>query len=304
MMIVSNVDDFARRNVLRSTWMNAENTQIVAEGRMKALFLVGRGTEKVDKVVMEEAKLYGDMVVADFEDSYVGLPYKVRTLPELTLHIRYFQSLSMLLYAVSKSSSTQLIGKIDQDVLFFPDQLDAFLKNGLINTSSSTVYGQLYEAGVVVNRGEEGEKWQIPESSYKCSVYPSYLSGPFYLLTKKAAERILTGTKHRKFLSVEDVLITGLLAGDVGVKRVQLPHIYSTASSVSWNLMILRTIFFQTSDKQKTELLAWHTNKTNQQFMESFKKFRKTRCKPCNSKDPEDLSVPKIRTARNATLAQ
>lgn len=79
MIVSSNCDNFARRNILRKTWMNPENSQIIGDGRMKALFLVGinGADEKLNAVVLEEAKVFGDMIVIDLEDNYLNLSYKV-----------------------------------------------------------------------------------------------------------------------------------------------------------------------------------------------------------------------------------
>ncbi|CAO4371737.1 unnamed protein product [Caenorhabditis nigoni] len=92
--------------------------------------------------------------------------------------------------------------------------------------SISAIYGEKWNAGVEVSNKDETSKWFIPKSSFKCQLLPSYLSGPFYLTTRKAAERIVKSTKRRKFISVEDVFITGLLAGDVGVEKNELPFLY------------------------------------------------------------------------------
>lgn len=80
MIVASRTDSFARRNVLRKTWMNPENSEIIKDGRMKALFLVGMtdgDDSRMRKVVMEEARIYGDMVVVDLKDTYEELPFKV-----------------------------------------------------------------------------------------------------------------------------------------------------------------------------------------------------------------------------------
>ncbi|CAO4371743.1 unnamed protein product [Caenorhabditis nigoni] len=214
MIVSSNPDNFARRNVIRKSWMNSEKNKIVAEKRMKILFLVGIDSknEKENTVVLKEAEVFGDMIVVDLEDNYQNLPYK---------------SLTIMLYGQSKApESVKLIGKIDEDVIFYPDQLTPLINDGTINMSISAIYGEKWNAGVEVSNKDETSKWFIPKSSFKCQLLPSYLSGPFYLTTRKAAERIVKSTKHRKFISVEDVFITGLLAGDVGVEKNELPFLY------------------------------------------------------------------------------
>ncbi|CAO4371735.1 unnamed protein product [Caenorhabditis nigoni] len=255
MIVSSNRNNFARRNVIRKSWMNSEKNKIVAEKRMKILFLVGINpeNEKENTVVFKEAEVFGDMIVVDLEDTYRNFPYK---------------SLTILLYGQSKApESVKLIGKIDEDVIFYPDQLTPLINDGTINMSISAIYGNKWVAGVEVSNKDKTSKWFIPKSSFKCQLLPSYLSGPFYLTTRKAAGRILKSTKHRKFISVEDVFITGLLAGDVGVEKKELPFLYMYDEL--------------TTDTAKSEILAWHNFKTNAEFLESWENLRLSRCKAC-----------------------
>ncbi|CAO4371742.1 unnamed protein product [Caenorhabditis nigoni] len=236
MIVSSNPDNFARRNVIRKSWMNSEKNKIVAEKRMKILFLVGIDSknEKENTVVLKEAQVFGDMIVVDLEDNYQNLPYK---------------SLTILLYGQSKApESVKLIGKIDEDVIFYPDQLTPLINNGTINMSISAIYGNKWDAGSEVSNKDETSRWFIPKSSFKCHFFPSYLSGGFYLTTRKAAEQIVKSTKHRKFITVEDAFISGLLAGD-------------------------------TTD---IEILAWHNFKTNAEFLEYWEHLRLSRCRACS----------------------
>ncbi|CAO4371740.1 unnamed protein product [Caenorhabditis nigoni] len=252
MVVLSKPDNLARRNVIRKSWMNWEKNKIVAEKRMKILFLVGINPENEmeNTVVQKEAEVFGDMIVVDLEDIYRNLIYK---------------SLTILLYGQSKApESVKLIGKIDEDVIFYPDQLTPLINDGTINMSISAIYGNKRNAGVKVVNKDKASKWFIPKSSFKCPLYPTYLFGPFYLTTRKAAERILKSTKHRNFITVEDALISGLLAGDVGVEKKQLPFIYQ--------------IDVLTVD---TEILAWENFKNNEEFLESWEKLRLSQCKAC-----------------------
>ncbi|EGT39128.1 hypothetical protein CAEBREN_08585 [Caenorhabditis brenneri] len=188
MIVLSRSDNYGRRNVLRKTWMNKRNSESIKEERMKALFLVGMnpGDLRMKKMILEEARLYGDLIVADLNDSYDQLSYK---------------TLTLLLFATRKAPQFNLIGKIDEDVVFFPDQLTPLIENKLIKVNTSSMYGYLVGEGLEVNHIHHG-KWFIPISAYSCLKYPGYLSGPFYLTTKLAAEKIITATKHRNFLSV------------------------------------------------------------------------------------------------------
>ncbi|CAL2044687.1 unnamed protein product [Caenorhabditis brenneri] len=243
MIVLSRSDNYGRRNVLRKTWMNKRNSELIREGTMKALFLVGMnpGDLKMKKMILEEARLYGDLIVADLNDSYDQLSYK---------------TLTLLLFATRKAPQFGLIGKIDEDVVFFPDQLTPLIENKLIKVNTSSMYGYLVGEGLEVNHIHHG-KWFIPMSAYSCLKYPGYLSGPFYLTTKLAAEKIITATKHRNFLSVEDVFFTGLIANDVGITRTHLPNTH---------------LYLDLIVKDDDVILARHTKMDNDEYLKYFRR--------------------------------
>ncbi|CAA15838.2 Hexosyltransferase [Caenorhabditis elegans] len=244
MMVASRTDSFARRNVLRKTWMNKNYSEIVRDGRMKALFLVGMVSEdyRVRRIVMEEAKLYGDMVVIDLEDTYDDLPFK---------------SLSLLLYAVSKAPEFKVIGKIDEDVMFFPDKLIPLLDGKVIDPDAAAFYGQLLKEGEPVIKKKDAH-WYVPDYAYNCTGYPAYVAGPFYLATRKAAKLVLKFTKFQNFMTVEDSLITGILANDLGIPRKNLEHVYRHDYDIQ--------------DNEGKEILAWHSFKNNIPYRNFFVK--------------------------------
>ncbi|CAB04107.2 Hexosyltransferase [Caenorhabditis elegans] len=253
MIVASRTDSFARRNVLRKTWMNPENSEIIKDGRMKALFLVGMtdgDDSRMRKVVMEEARIYGDMVVVDLKDTYEELPFK---------------SLTTLLYGTSKASEFKLIGKIDEDIMFFPDKILPLLEQNLIDPSSESIYGMLFAEGGYVYRDKE-HRWFVPDSTYGCDMFPPYTGGLFYLVTQDAAKKILNATKHRIFIPIEDALINGILANDCKIPRIHLPEIYGDHHSLT--------------DEDTRGVLAWHTGKNDQQFLDYFyRKLSESRLK-------------------------
>uniref|UniRef100_A0A8R1ECH5 Hexosyltransferase n=1 Tax=Caenorhabditis japonica TaxID=281687 RepID=A0A8R1ECH5_CAEJA len=107
----------------------------------------------------------------------------------------------------------------------------------------------------------------VPKSAFNCRFYPEYFAGPIYFTTRKAAERILRASKHRKFISVEDILITGIIAGDVGVVKKHLPMIFPFIVSEP--------------AKEGRQILGWHKLKSNLQYEEEFNELRNSQCIPC-----------------------
>ncbi|EFO99904.1 hypothetical protein CRE_18730 [Caenorhabditis remanei] len=254
MIVTSRPDNLSRRNILRNSWKDMNK-------RMKYLFFIGLGGEigqKTNEIVKKEAELYGDIVITDMDDNYLGLSYKVGYYSHILLlegqnSESNFQTLSLLLFSFSKSPSSQLIGKIDEDVMFFPDQLIELIDNGFIDMKGSNMYGYIVEAGAPVQ--SECAVLKAPRTSYSCTKYPEYLAGPFYLVTNVAAQNVLKASKHRRFLISEDVLVTGLLASDVGVRRTQLPNLHMFP------------------DVAHGPVLAWHTKLDGSKYLEKYEQI-------------------------------
>ncbi|CAL2046948.1 unnamed protein product [Caenorhabditis brenneri] len=239
LVVTSRHDNLARRNLLRKTWMRNNSDNGI--GRIRSLFLIGLGRNsdmKTREIVLKEAELYDDMIVADLEDTYEGLVYK---------------SLSLLLYAVSKVPSARMIGKIDEDVMFFPNQLISLIDQGVIETDGNNIYGYIVEAGAPASKDYGAIK--ASKTSYGCRKYPEFLAGPIYLMTRTAAQGVVKATKHRNFLVSEDTLITGILANDVGAKRVQLPYLH---------------MFPEAPKDIEERILAWHTKLENDHYLRFY----------------------------------
>ncbi|CAB04032.2 Hexosyltransferase [Caenorhabditis elegans] len=244
MIVASRTDSYARRNIMRQTWMNKSDSEIVANGRMKPLFLVGLtpGDYKMKKMVMQEAKLYGDIIVVDMNDTYEELTYK---------------SLAILLYGVSKAPRYQMIGKIDEDVIFFPDKLTALYEQGIIDATPLCAYGYKIQAGARIFR-DKNDRWYVPESSYSCSKFPEYVSGMLYMVTWEAAQQIIKSTKYRDFIQVEDVFLTGILAEDLGISVRNLPKFYKYPNDID--------------ESKSVDIIAWHNDQKDIQYLNFFKK--------------------------------
>ncbi|CAB3401448.1 unnamed protein product [Caenorhabditis bovis] len=206
-LIASNPRAFSRRLVLRETWINS--SRLIENGIMKVLFVLGdSANEKINKMVQVEADLHDDIIQASFLDNYQNLTYK---------------SFTGLLYATSKCRNFKFVVKIDEDVIFFPDALYERYIRGHLDPDRDAIYGGIHEAGVAVSRTG---KWKIERDDYKCENFPTYVSGTMYIMTKMTAVAILRESRHRKFITVEDVLITGLLAFDVGAVIYELDDFY------------------------------------------------------------------------------
>ena len=66
--------------------------------------------------------------------------------------------------------------------------------------------------------------WQIPSYLYNGENYPSYLQGPGYIMSRKAANCIFQKAQETPYFPLEDVYVTGFVAQECGIKRQHNSH--------------------------------------------------------------------------------
>jgi len=65
-------------------------------------------------------------------------------------------------------------------------------------------------------------KFFVPRSMYPDSYYPTYCSGPGYVMSRLAAARILSISADVAFLPMEDVFVTGMCRVTAGISYTQI----------------------------------------------------------------------------------
>ena len=78
--------------------------------------------------------------------------------------------------------------------------------------------------------GEEYQKeskFIIPSYMYNKDQYPTYLSGPAYLVHRSSAECILQQAKHVPLFALEDIYITGFVAQECNILRLNHPGFHT-----------------------------------------------------------------------------
>ena len=77
-------------------------------------------------------------------------------------------------------------------------------------------------------------KWMIPSYMYNKDTFPTYLTGPAYLVSRGSAECLLRKAKDVPFLTLEDVYVTGFLAQECDIKRLHHPGFYPVAKEFNY----------------------------------------------------------------------
>lgn len=98
--------------------------------------------------------------------------------------------------------------------------------NGLhfLLTNQSAIHCRVWSKSKPTRR--RSSKWFVSHSDFLGRMFPPYCSGSAYFITGGAASALLKASTRSKFLWVDDVYITGVLAKEGGVRLVKADHLY------------------------------------------------------------------------------
>ncbi|XP_046334742.2 UDP-GalNAc:beta-1,3-N-acetylgalactosaminyltransferase 1-like [Haliotis rufescens] len=177
------------------------------KGRKLAhVFMLGTSNnDRVQNSIINESKLYGDIVQGNFPDIYTSLPRK---------HI-----MSMDWYLRHCNSSYIL--KLDDDVFINPYRVVDFLTGGHLD--QRTMY-----CTKITGRGPvRGSKYKsyVSYEEYPFDIYPSFCLGYAYITTPGVWHLMHEVSKNSKSLRMDDVFVSTALAMKAGVQKVDFGKI-------------------------------------------------------------------------------
>ena len=180
---------------------------------VRLVFLLGTPPNETDlQQVKAEVSKFGDLLVADFRDSYRNLTLKV---------------LRGLRWVRDNCAQVKFILKADDDTFVNLPLLVTFL---LERGRENSVYGFPYFSAIVKRKG----RWAVPQTTYPFSKYPVYMSGTGYVLSKDAAEKIVEASSSIPLIPIEDAFITGILAQVAGISRLSCSGFTDFNEGVPW----------------------------------------------------------------------
>ncbi|XP_069180629.1 beta-1,3-galactosyltransferase 4-like [Procambarus clarkii] len=176
--------------------------------------------------VLEESAAHRDLVVADFQEHYRNLTYK------------HALALS---WPARFCPHARFILKMDDDIMVDVWGVVELLQEGLAVNRLGTVVARgsgtlsldpqgTWAAGLVQQglRPQRGSgKWQVTGAEYPGNVYPTFLGGWAYLTTQPAAAAITRAAAILPPFWIDDVHLTGTVAGAAGVPRYALNEHYT-----------------------------------------------------------------------------
>lgn len=196
-VVITSSINFAQRNAIRSTWGEAARRR-----GYKVIFFVGTPKLKpFQRNIVYEDSQYGDIVQADFVDSYRNLTLK---------------SITMVRWASTYCSNVSLVLKIDDDMLL--NVWDLAVRVRTLRGVRRTLWGLLAQKWTPQRNPRS--KWYVSARAYQNSSYPDFLAGPAYLLSGDSVPLLARGSAGVPYLYLEDVFLTGIVAEKMGVRRV------------------------------------------------------------------------------------
>ncbi|CDW56676.1 Galactosyl T domain containing protein [Trichuris trichiura] len=198
------IEEVELRKAIRETW--------TSQLRCPVVFAVGKSPHSANNSnIINESSIYGDILQADFIDSYFNLTLK---------------SLSILQWMVEHSAQVDFFVQGDSDMLVSPKRLEHLMSARRYREKK--IYGLLFTRPFV----QHVRKYAINPGSYPHRIYPPFCSGRFFLMTNDVPEALLrahrqrvSSLKHSGYINTDDAYFTGIIAHAAGVERTHLPGV-------------------------------------------------------------------------------
>ncbi|KAH7971140.1 hypothetical protein HPB49_019497 [Dermacentor silvarum] len=194
--VISSTHNFEARAAIRDTWGGT-----ALKMGFDVVFLLGKTSDQeMQRKILSEHSLYGDIVQGDFVDSYRNLTYK---------------TVMLIRWAREKCSEANFVLKIDDDILLGVWDF-AVVVNGLIGVKRSMWGFLLRDAHP---KRDVSSKWYMSREEYAPDTYPPYLAGAGYLISGDSIAALESITEDECFFPFEDVYLTGIIAERAQVNR-------------------------------------------------------------------------------------
>lgn len=202
--IISNVKDSEKRHAIRQSWGATQWLQVVFVTGLP----VGPNALDQRKALRGEASLHNDIVQINVHEHYRNSTLR---------------SIALVRWAAQAARVTdyRFVIKTNDDNFVNTYLLRSYMDH----FTDGYLYG-IYQKDVKVQRCHNSgcSKQALRKDEYYPDVFPPYLSGLFYIFTEDALNRINIHLFEPPLIIVEDVYITGLVAGRAGVSRRSIPE--------------------------------------------------------------------------------
>ncbi|XP_063700796.1 beta-1,3-galactosyltransferase 1-like [Culicoides brevitarsis] len=243
--VTSDVRHRDRRRAIRATWGRVL--------RPKPVFILGKSSNPVDnEIAEEEAELYKDVIIEDFNESYQNLT--IKTMFALKHFLRLMPDEKYFL-------------KIDDDVFLNVFNLNKIMKK--YENFPPGIIGHL-ESQRFAHRDRES-KWFTPRWMFTEEKLPDFINGPAYLISGQVVRKIYNEALSTTLLTLEDVFLTGIVAN----AKLQVPLYQNDGFEDYYSIdnLINRDCFYRS-------VLTIHRMTNMEQMIDVWKRLKKNH-EPC-----------------------
>ncbi|KAI1699818.1 galactosyltransferase domain-containing protein [Ditylenchus destructor] len=192
---------FAVRKAIRESWANN-----LADGIVLKFILGMRDNSTVNNMILEELQKNDDLILTTLSDTYRTLFLKVAA------SFHWHQTFC---------SSAQYFLKTDDDITVSVDRLQYWIDKRLDSfrkKDPAVIFGALWK-GMKPERDTKN-KYYASEEEWPLDIYLDFMSGSVYLLTDEAVKKIVATMGLVHTITLEDVLYTGIVAKEAGIKKI------------------------------------------------------------------------------------
>ncbi|XP_050676081.1 beta-1,3-galactosyltransferase 5-like [Leptidea sinapis] len=193
----------AARDAVRLTWGHYAARRDVA-----IAFVLGTAPDELRAAIDAEDALYGDVVVGNFVDAYSNLTLK---------------TVSMLEWADTYCPRAGALLKTDDDMFINVPRLLRFAAARA--NASLAVWGRVIRKSLPKRTTKS--KYFVSTAQFAGKVFPDFATGPAYLVSRDAVRPLLEAAAREPYLPLEDVFLTGIVAGKLGIKRHHSAEFYN-----------------------------------------------------------------------------
>ncbi|XP_069125040.1 beta-1,3-galactosyltransferase 5-like isoform X2 [Argopecten irradians] len=204
--IQTNIEE---RRAIRNSWGSVARGNHWPRHHMnvsiKLVFLFGEDpTMKNNRVAQLESDMYGDVVQADFIDTYANLTRKML----MGLH-----------WVSTRCADAEYVLKADEDTFVNIPILVDVLKQTRHPAYQGVVLGHVNAGGIVKRLG----RWNVKKADYPFPHYPPYTAGNTYVISANIAASLFRTSEFMPYIPIEDAYITGILAKVINAEVIDVP---------------------------------------------------------------------------------
>lgn len=184
-----------------------------------------------EEIEMEQ-RIFGDLILGKFLDTYDNLTLK---------------TISMLEWTSNYCPNAAFILKTDDDMFINVGRLIDLIET--LQPEQKAIYGRLARKWKPIRNKQS--KYYVSPKNYKPAVYPDFTTGPAYLFPVHLVRELYLAALNQTYMKLEDVFLTGNVAENLGIERINIPEfVNDQVSFTPCKIQAMISIHMVTSEQQ------------------------------------------------------